>query len=369
MLKSEAQLIQAHFSLDFSETETNPFHLNVSFTLPAQGVSAIFGPSGSGKTTLLRCMAGLQKTRNGHFQMPGEVWQDDKIFIPVHKREQGFVFQEASLFDHLSVSGNLEYAQKRASKSAGNTKAIDYQQIISLLGIEKLLTHFPSTLSGGERQRVAIARALLRQPKILFMDEPLAALDYKRKQEILPYLESLSQSLAIPIVYVSHAIEEVARLADYLLVMDAGKIVTQGKLQEVLSRVDLPVHLDNDLGAVFDATVLARDEQWHLMQVQFAGGTLWLRDTGHALHHRLRVRVLAKDISLANTRQESSILNILPAVVRSIVEDTDPAMVLISLALGETRLIARLTKRSVAHLDLKPEQTVWAQIKSVAIKG
>ena len=368
-----SQQIKAVFSLRYLQNQQPSFSLDVDLNLPAKGVTAIFGPSGSGKTTLLRCMAGLQKSHTGCFCVCGETWQGAGSFVPVHKRPQGFVFQEASLFDHLSVSGNLNYAQKRAANGQISQNAVlqaqsfDYDRVLDLLGIEHLLPKFPAQLSGGEKQRVAIARALLRRPKILFMDEPLAALDYKRKQEILPYLEALTETLSIPIIYVSHAIEEVARLADYLVVMEAGKVLTQGSLQSVLSRVDLPIHLDNDLGAVFEARVIERDDAWHLMRVSFEGGSLWLRDTRHPLNHKFRVRVLAKDVSLATHRQDSSILNHLKASVVSIVEDHDPAMALVSLSIGETALIARLTKRSVAYLKLTPGQSVWAQIKSVAI--
>lgn len=365
--------IHAAFSLRFPEKHQSTFSLNVDISIPSKGVTAIFGPSGSGKTTLLRCMAGLQKNSTGCFRVSNEIWQDERVFKPVHQRPQGFVFQEASLFDHLTVFGNLRYALQRVSScKSGEATALeehnfDFDRIVSLLGIEHLLQKYPVQLSGGEKQRVAIARALLRQPKILFMDEPLAALDYKRKQEILPYLETLTETLSIPIIYVSHAIEEIARLADYLIILEAGKVLTQGDLQSVLSRIDLPIHLDNDLGAVFDATVIKRDEQWHLMNVAFDGGNLWLRDNGLALQQQLRVRVLAKDVSLAQHRQDSSILNHLRATVSDIVEDSDPAMALVGLSIGETALIARLTRRSIANLALKPGQIVWAQIKSVAI--
>lgn len=367
------QEIQAVFSLVFSGVQSSNFVLDVEISLPAKGVTAIFGPSGSGKTTLLRCMAGLQESSAGYFSVGEEIWQDADTFKPVHKRPQGFVFQEASLFDHLSVDGNLQYARKRIAANRNSNasdvreQSFDFDKLLSLLGIEHLLQKYPAQLSGGEKQRVAIARALLRRPDILFMDEPLAALDYQRKQEILPYLEALTEALSIPIIYVSHAIEEVARLADYLVVMESGKVLTQGPLQKVLSRVDLPIHLDNDLGAVLDACVVERDPQWHLMKVAFDGGFLWLKDTGHSLNHKLRVRVLAKDVSLAVQRQHSSILNHLEAKVTSIVDDRDPAMALVSLSIGETGLIARLTKRSVAYLALKPGLAVWAQIKSVAI--
>jgi molybdate transport system ATP-binding protein len=199
------------------------------------------------------------------------------------------------------------------------------------------------------------------------MDEPLAALDFKRKQEIMPYLEKLSQACNIPIIYITHSLEEVARLADYLVVMDEGEIVTKGELQEVLSRVDIPIILDNDLGAVLKAEVVEKDNKWHLMRAHFDGGDLWLKDNHLAIGDQLRLRILAKDVSLSLAPQDSSILNSLPAEVIEIVDDVDEAMSLVRLKAGNTILISRLTRRSVDHLSLTSGLAVWAQIKSVAI--
>lgn len=361
------KLIEAEFSLNYKQSGKKPFALNVSINLPAEGVTAIFGASGCGKTSLLRCMTGLEKVSSGRFKIADLTWQDEAYFEPVHTREQGVVFQEASLFDHLTVKGNLDYALKRASKLSQSTSFIEYQQVLSLLGIEHLLTQYPSSLSGGEKQRVAIARALLRQPRILFMDEPLAALDYKRKQEILPYLENLSQVCKIPIIYITHSLEEVARLADYIVLMDAGRVVASGDLQAVLSRVDLPISLANDLGVVLKAQVLEKDPKWHLMLTQFMGGELWVKDNHLAIGDHLRIRILAKDVSLAIAQQDSSILNSLPAEVIEVVDDIDAAMALVRLKIGDSILISRVTRRSVDHLGLLPKLTVWAQIKSVAI--
>lgn len=361
------KLIHAKFNLEYQRSGIKPFSLDVSIKLPVQGVTAIFGASGCGKTSLLRCMTGLERVDSGQFRIADLTWQDASYFEPVHTRQQGVVFQEASLFEHLTVQGNLDYASKRASKVSQSVPFIDYQQVLSLLGIEHLLAQYPSSLSGGEKQRVAIARALLRQPRILFMDEPLAALDYKRKQEILPYLESLSQVCKIPIIYITHSLEEVARLADYIVLMDEGRVVVDGELQEVLSRVDLPISLDNDLGVVLKAQVLEKDARWYLMLTQFSGGGLWVKDNHLAIGDLLRIRILAKDVSLSLTPQDSSILNSLPAEVMEVVDDVDAAMALVRLKMGDSILISRVTRRSVDYLGLVPKLAVWAQIKSVAI--
>lgn len=344
----------------------NAFFLDVSMQIPLQGVTAIFGASGCGKTSLLRCMAGLERADTGRFILGDLTWQDAQHFEPVSQRQQGVVFQDANLFDHLTVAKNLNYAMKRTAKNT-HSFFIDYEQILDLLGIRKLLSHYPSSLSGGEKQRVAIARALLRQPRILFMDEPLAALDYQRKQEILPYLETLSRTCRIPIIYITHSLDEVAKLADHLVLMDEGRVVANGCLQDVLSRVDLPISLANDLGVVLTAELIEKDPSWHLMHTQFPGGTLCLKDNDLPIGASLRVRILAKDVSLSLQPQDSSILNSLLANVIEIVDDVDHAMSLVRLNVGDSILISRVTRRSVDHLALVPGLAVWAHIKSVAI--
>ncbi len=365
--------INAEFCLSYQPGKAKAFSLDVALNIPAQGVTAIFGASGCGKTSLLRCMTGLEKTNSGKFSIGKLVWQDESHFSPVHTRQQGVVFQEASLFDHLTVQGNLQYALKRVSSKnrrgvlTEQATFIDYQHVLDLLGIARLLDQYPASLSGGEKQRVAIARALLTQPRILFMDEPLAALDYKRKQEILPYLEKLSRVFHIPIIYITHSLEEVARLADYLVLMDEGRVVASGELQDILSRVDLPLSFENDLGVVLKAKVVEKDSKWHLMLTEFEGGELWLKDNHLDIGEPLRVRVLAKDVSLSLAPQDSSILNSLPAEVIEVVNDVDVAMSLVRLKIGESILISRVTRRSVDHLALTPTFKVWAQIKSVAI--
>jgi len=341
------------------------FRLAVDLDLPATGVTAIFGHSGSGKTSLLRCIAGLARAPGGLVRFQGESWQEGNHFVPTHRRPIGYVFQEASLFPHLSARGNLDFARRRADRGR---PAIDLDLAVDLLGIRHLLDRLPAQLSGGERQRVAIARALLINPRLLLMDEPLAALDQARKGEILPYLENLRRELALPILYVSHSAEEVARLGDHLVAMAEGQVLASGPLGETLSRLDFPIKLGEDTGVVVEATITARDATWHLAEASFAGGALWLRDTGHALGERVRVRVLARDISLALSRHDdSSIVNVLPARVLEIAEDAAEGLALVRLAVGDTALVARLTRRSAHLLELAPGKAVWAQIKSVAV--
>ncbi len=361
--------------------ERPDFTLDVDLALPARGVTALFGPSGSGKTTLLRCIAGLERAPAGRLQFTGETWQDAGTFLPTHQRPIGYVFQEASLFPHLSVRGNLEYGLRRARHRIPRRPAgADFSginhgiaPIADLLGIASLLDRRPDTLSGGERQRVAIARALLARPRLLLLDEPLAALDLARKNEILPYLERLHDELEIPVLYVSHAPDEVARLADHLVVMDRGRAVAQGPLGETLARTDLPIHLGEDAGVVLDGTVAERDERWHLARIALPGDdshSLWVRDGGHEVGRPVRVRILARDVSLARDRHEgTSILNILPVRVAELADDSHPAQTLVRLQAGCSPLLARITHRSAHALALSPGRELWAQIKAVALIG
>ncbi|WP_305073353.1 molybdenum ABC transporter ATP-binding protein [Propionivibrio sp.] len=353
--------IDARFRLDWPG-----FTLDVDLALPGRGVTALFGHSGSGKTTLLRCIAGLERAREGRLTVNGEVWQDERHWLPTHKRPIGYVFQEASLFPHLSVLGNLRYGMKRMF----DPQRVSLDHAIELLGIGHLLDRKPDRLSGGERQRVGIARALSVSPRLLLMDEPLAALDLKRKQEILPYLERLHDELDIPVLYVSHSPDEVARLADHLVAMEDGKVLADGPLGNTLARLDLPIRLGEDAGVVIEAMVAERDANWHLIRVDFAGGQLWVRDNNMPLGHHARVRILARDVSLSHDKgEDTSILNALPARVTAIADDSHPALALVRLDTGDTPLIARLTKRSANHLALRPGMEVWAHIKAVALIG
>lgn len=348
--------------LQFSLTRAD-FALNVDLQLPGRGVTALFGPSGCGKTTLLRCIAGLERA-SGSLMVNEHLWQDAKHFVPTHQRAIGYVFQEASLFPHLSVRGNLQYGMKRA-RINGNV-AID--PIIDLLGIRALLDRKPEGLSGGERQRVAIARALAVDPKLLLMDEPLAALDLKRKQEILPYLDRLQATLEIPILYVTHSPEEVVRLAHHLVVMDAGSVVASGELADTLSQLDLPVKLGQEAGVVIESVVGRIESQWHLTRMDFDGGSVWIRDPSLTIGAKARVRILASDVSLAREQPgKSSIQNVLQGEIDAMRDDEHPGLVLVRVKVGNTALLARVTKRAVSELALKTGDTVWTQVKSVAL--
>ncbi|CDS54486.1 Molybdenum transport ATP-binding protein ModC (TC 3.A.1.8.1) [Polaromonas sp. CG9_12] len=343
------------------------FTLNADLLLPQRGIAVLFGPSGSGKTTLLRCVAGLEQADGALVEIAGQIWQDDsrRIFLPTWQRPLGYVFQEASLFDHLDVRGNLTYGLRRVK--SGET-AMALEAAIKLLGIGALLERRTHQLSGGERQRVAIARALATRPRLLLLDEPLAALDHARRQDILPWLERLRDELHIPMLYVTHSADEVARLADTLIVLDQGRIVSAGAVAEVLARVDLPVVLGEDAGALLEGAVVERDARWHLMRMTFNGGSLWLSDSGVATGTRARVRVLARDVSLSmQAPNATSIQNLLQCVVRAIVPDAHPSQALVQLTCGESVLLARITARAADALGLEPGKPVWAQVKSAAL--
>jgi molybdate transport system ATP-binding protein len=357
---SQSQGLRARFKLDLPG-----FTLDVDLDLPGRGVCAIFGHSGSGKTTLLRCIAGLEHAADGMLAVNGDIWQQGSQFVPTYRRPLGYVFQEPSLFPHLSVAGNLNYGIRRINPSQ---RKVPLERAVELLGIGHLLSRRPDNLSGGERQRVTIARALATSPRLLLLDEPLAALDDARKQEILPYLERLHADLDIPVLYVSHAAEEISRLADHLVLLSDGRCVATGPLAETLARIDLPIRLGDDVGVVLAGEIAERDIDWHLARVRCAGIDIWVRDGGHAQGCQVRVRILARDISVAQDRPgPSSILNILPVTVTEIGADGHPAQVLVKLRAGTTALLARITRRSLHALKLEPGSTAYAQIKAVAL--
>ncbi|MBS0316887.1 MAG: molybdenum ABC transporter ATP-binding protein [Proteobacteria bacterium] len=344
------------------------FSVEVDLDLAAGRVSALFGPSGSGKTTCLRAIAGLERTARGTLTVGGEVWQDDArgLFLPTHRRALGYVFQEPSLFAHLSVRQNIEYGMRRL---AHTERRVSLERAVRLLGIAPLLERQPGALSGGERQRVAIARALATSPRLLLLDEPLAALDKPRKTEILGYLEQLQTELGMTVLYVSHAADEVARLADDLVLIDAGHVQASGATSDLMTRLDLSLAHGDGAGAVLEATVTGHDARYHLTHAESRAGTLSLTLQDAAPGTRLRLRIQARDVSLTLSAQsDTSVLNILPATIVALAAD-GPGQVMARLDAGGSPLLARVTAKSADALALAPGRPVYAQIKGLAILG
>ena len=343
------------------------FVLNIDIALPGRGFTALFGASGSGKTSCLRAIAGLQRA-HGRLVVQGEVWQDDarNIFMPTHRRALGYVFQHAALFPHLSVRGNLEYGRKRVPAAQ---QRVDFDRAVALLGLEPLLQRQTTSLSGGERQRVAIGRALAASPRLLLLDEPLASLDAKRRAELLPYLQGLQSQLDIPALYVSHAPEEVAQLANHLVLLEHGHVLASGPTAELMTRLDLPLAQGDTAQAVLHVEVLSHDTSSQLLRVGFAAGELLLPASGAPIGTKRVVRVPARDVSLTLSRHaDTSILNILSATVQAISDDT-PGHTMVSLNVGGAVLLARITRQSAQVLGLRPGLAVFAQIKGAAISA
>jgi molybdate transport system ATP-binding protein len=345
------------------------FVLDVQTALPARGITAVFGASGSGKTTLLRCVAGLETEAHGRVSLGETLWQDSerKLLVPTWQRRLGYVFQEASLFEHLDVQGNLDYGVRRSSVPVdGATLAA----AIELLGIGSLLQRTPQGLSGGERQRVAIARALASQPRLLLLDEPLASLDAARRRDILPWLERLRDEISLPMLYVTHSMEEVARLADHLLVLENGRVKASGSAGEVLASVENPTIVGEEAGVLLSGHIAQHDAAWQLSRADFPGGALWVRDQGWPMGRAVRLRVLARDVSLAIAEpRDSSIQNQLRAIITTVIADDHPSQVLVRLDCAGTVLLARVTRRALHALNLAPGVSVWALVKSVAVIG
>ncbi len=342
------------------------FDLTIDLNLPAQGITALYGASGAGKTSVLRCVAGLERPTHALIRIADETWQDDDTghFVPTWRRAVGYVFQEASLLEHLDVRGNLEFGLRRTV--AENRR--HFHDITELLGIGPLLTRRHDQLSGGERQRVAIARALLTQPRLLLLDEPLASLDQARRLEIFPWLERLRDELHLPMLYVSHSADEVARLADTLVVIEAGQVRANGPIAEVLGSVDARVDLGPDRGALLTARIVEQDVQWRLARAEFAGGYIWLADAGLKLNQAVRLRILARDVGVACSEpQASSVQNQLRGQIIAIAADQNPAYDLVQINCGGSMLLARVTRKSVAMLQLRPGLAVWALVKSAAV--
>ena len=344
------------------------FHLQVDLDLPAQGITVLFGPSGSGKTTLLRFVAGLEKA-TGHVLIEQEVWQDSQrhLFKPTHDRELGYVFQEASLFEHLSVQQNLDYGLKRTEKK---TSRAALEAIVHLLGIDHLLNRRPESLSGGERQRVAIARALATQPKVLLLDEPLASLDVARRKDILPWLERLHSELKLPVLYVTHSMEELTRLADYVVLLNQGTVTAQGPVADVLSDPRFAAAVGGEAGAMLRGVVSGYDKDFHLTAIRVEDNTFWIADPGLTLGTSVRLHIHANDVSVSPTEPKtSSIRHSLPAVIEAIDDDLHPAHQLLKLRCGKNIILSRMTRRALHDLNLRLGMAVWIQVKSTALTG
>jgi molybdate transport system ATP-binding protein len=342
------------------------FDLAVDIDLPARGATALFGASGSGKTTCLRCIAGLEQGATGRVALDGEVWFDSAsgIAVPVHRRPIGYVFQDARLFEHLSVRRNLEFGYARVPKAQ---RKIELDDVVPRLGIGALLDRRPRHLSGGEKQRVAIARALLTSPRLLLLDEPLAAVDEARKNEFFPYLESLRDDFGVPIIYVSHLMQEVARLADHLVVLERGRVEAAGPIDEVSARLDLPLADSEEGGVVLQAQVMEHDPAFLLTRISIPGAQLWVGRIDSALGTRLRIQIAARDVSVAlHPTDGTSILNVLSATIAAR-RDDDRGRTLLKLDAGGSMLLARVTRRSAVQLDLVAGRAVFAQIKGVAV--
>lgn len=347
--------------------DLGPMVLDVAFEAPARGVTAIFGPSGCGKTTLLRCIAGLHRTKVGYCSIGRSVWQDGSRFVPVHRRPLGYVFQEASLFPHLTVRANLKFGFDAERSGA----ARQFEEIVGWLGLVALLDRFPGRLSGGERQRVAIGRALLSGPELLLLDEPLSALDKLTKDEILPYLEALRDVTAIPMIYVSHDIAELERLADYLVLMEAGRVIASGPINSLQSDPALPLALARDAAVSLDAIVEDFDPVDGLARFSVDGGMFLIPAPVMQVGEKRRLRILAGDVSLTLEKpSRTTIINILPARILSATPSGDNQMLLV-LTLGPdgsgARLLARVTRRSFKALELSPGRDVYAQVKGAAL--
>jgi molybdate transport system ATP-binding protein len=353
--------IRARFATAFTS-----FTLDVELDIPGRGVTVLFGHSGSGKTTILRCLAGLERAR-GALVVNGETWQDGRVFLPAHRRPIGYVFQEASLFAHLDVRGNLEYGYRRVRPG---DRRIGFDQAVAWLGLEGYLDRSPARLSGGERQRVAIARALLTSPRMLLMDEPLSALDHRSKGEILPYLEELHDRLSIPVVYVTHSPDEAARLADRMVLLDAGRVRAVGPVGALMTALDLPLAGFDQAAAVLTGMVQGHDDSFHLTYITVSGVRMAVPREDLDDGERARIQVRAQDVSLAlSAHSDTSILNVLPALVDD-VREAGPAQLLVRLVLEDDQtLLARITRRSGLALGIERGRFVYAQVKSVALLG
>lgn len=346
------------------------FELHARLDAPTPGIVALFGRSGCGKTTLINIISGLLQPDEGRVELDGIVLTDtrERVAIPVERRRIGYVFQDSRLFPHLGVLANLRYGLRRAPRES---RAIRLDEVLALLGLEQLLARRPYQLSGGERQRVALGRALLSQPRLLLLDEPLAALDAARREEVLPYLEGLRDKLSIPMVYVSHQLEEVLRLATHVALMEAGKIVAAGSLSDISLRPELQAIVGSEaVGAILDGTVVRVDAEQGVTDVQIGGGVLHLGLQESSAGTPIRLQLLARDIILATEPPRGlSVRNALRGVIAEIGDDVGNA-VLVRVDIGSgVAVLSRVTRHAVKDLRLRPGMSVWALVKAVSARG
>lgn len=346
------------------------FDFAADLDLPLQGLTAIFGASGAGKSTLVNVVAGLHRPDAGRVAVGSTVFYDAAagISVPVERRALGYVFQDARLFPHLSVRSNLTFGLRRAGARAAASR-VTLDGVVALLGLQSLLERKPHTLSGGEKQRIALGRALLAQPRLLLMDEPLASLDTPRKAEILPYIERLRDEIGIPILYVSHALDEVLRLATSLVLLDRGKVVAAGALDDVLALSGVRHHLgDADIGTLVFGTVQAHDDVYGLSTIDCSGFELHVPRVDLALGAALRARIPARDVALSLARpSDVSISNRIEGVVESIAPLSGPYAEIVVRVTADALIAARITRESTDRLALTPGLRVWCLIKSVAL--
>lgn len=341
------------------------FCLEARFSIPEKGVLGIFGHSGSGKTTLLRCIAGLEKGVQGSIEVNNTTWLGDRDNLSSRRRNIGYVFQDGRLFPHLTVNENLEYGRRR--NSCSNNESVNRDQLYGLLNIGHLLNRQPSQLSGGESQRVAIGRALLKGPQILLLDEPLSSLDHERKQEILPFLGKLHEELSIPMLYVSHSLEEVSFLCDHMLVMEHGSIMFKGNIHETLVSPRSPLATADNAAAVIEGTISKQEKDFQILTVHTKNGNVIQVQGVLPIGQSVRLRILASNISLSKTAaSDSSILNILEGVITEIIEQQE-AHVLLQVDVNQDILLVRITRKSYRLLALDLQQKIFVQIKAVSI--
>jgi molybdate transport system ATP-binding protein len=345
------------------------FTLNIDQSLPAQGITVLFGPSGSGKTTVLRCLAGLEQA-TGDISFGDETWQNSvsNIFRPTWQREIGYVFQEASLFDHMDVRANLHFGLRRIKHIGPTGQAKDLDAAVDLLGISHLLARSVTSLSGGERQRVAIARALATRPKLLLLDEPLASLDLARRKEVLPWLERLHQELRIPILYVTHSMDELVRLADHVVLLEKGIVQGSGSISQVMGSKEAVRIIGDEVGVVILGEVAEQDFQEQTVQVRFDGGLVYLSDYSLSVGQTVRLRILARDVSLSMTkREDTTIQDFLQGIIEAIEPDVHPSQALLRVRCGRELILSRVPHRSLSRLGLSVGSSVWCQINSIEL--